>query len=183
MPWTTVTLYSGAQVDLYMQQFRQECGPSCVATIGRILGKGMDIGPARRKVGKIDPSYFYGPHAWDAEGAYIESLTAALAEYGVRMAHTRSFSPANYKTFCEGRTLRNPAILQIRWRSGGMHFVVTVGKNGADQQSFIEILDPGYGYQRASLHDFPEYGPRDPDTRVVVGRGTLRPVSVAVTER
>jgi len=177
MPWTLVKLHNGSQVLLYRQEFAQECGPSCVATIGRIFGRGMDIGPARRTVGAVDhnrpPSGGTG-HDWEQDWAYMVSLTQALSQYGVRMAYTRrKLSQANYLRFCEGRHLQSPAILRVKWQGGSGHFVVTVGKNRAQQQNFIEILDPAYGYQRVSLTDFPKYRVLDAATGVVIAKGTL----------
>src|SRR5262245_25808875 len=122
MPWSNATLSDGTVVQLYMQQFNNECGPSCVATVGRLFGKGMDIGPARTVVGSVDynrpPGGGMG-HDWTKDWSYMTSLTQALSQYGIRMAHTKkNQSAGNYKTFCEGRHLRNPAILRVEWSTG-----------------------------------------------------------------
>lgn len=180
MAWTQVTLHNGSTVDLYLQAFAQECGPSSVATIGRLMGKNLDIGPARIKVGSVDhnrppgAAFGGGGHDWQQDWSYMTSLTQALSAYGVRMSHTRKrLTPGVYKKFVEDARQNRPRILRVAWQDGSGHFVVTVGRNGADQQSFVEILDPAYGYQRVSLVDFPTYSPRDPVTRVVTARGTL----------
>lgn len=178
MPWIQVNLHDGTTVELYMQQFANECGPSCVATLGRIFGRGMDIGPARTTIGAVDHNRPFGGggmgHDWQQDWAYMTSLTQALSHYGVRMAYTRrNLLPNTYRQFCEGRHLRSPAILRVQWQNGSGHFVVTVGRNSAQQQKFIEILDPAYGYQRVSVTDFPNYLVRDQATRVVIARGTL----------
>lgn len=177
MAWVQVQLHNGQNVQLYMQQFANECGPSSVATIGRLLGRNTDIGPARTTIGNVDhnrPPGMAGGHNWQQDWAYMTSLTQALSQYGVRMAYTRkNLSPNNYQSFCERRSQRSPAILRVQWNNGGGHFVVTVGKNGAQQQNFIEILDPAYGYQRVALTDFPNYRVRDQATRAVIAQGTL----------
>jgi len=71
MPWIQVNLHDGTTVQLYMQQFANECGPSCVATIGRIfLGTGLDIGAARTTVGAVDHNRPPGGgmgHDWQRE--------------------------------------------------------------------------------------------------------------------
>jgi len=177
MPWTQETLCNGTTVQLYMQQFENECGPSCVATVGRMFGRGMDIGPARTKVGAIDhnrpPGNSIG-HDWQQDWAYMTSLTQGLSQYGVRMAHTRKDLAINdYRQFCEKRHLQSPAILRVKWRDESGHFVVTVGKNRAQQQKFIEILDPAFGYQRVILTDFPNYRVLNPATRDVIAQGIL----------
>ena len=177
MPWTQVDLHNGSTVHLYMQQFAQECGPSCVATLGRMFGRTMDIGPARATIGAVDHNRPPGGgmgHDWQQDWSYMTSLTQALSHYGVRMAYTRrNMTPNNYQRFCEQRHFQSPAILRVRWADGSGHFVVTVGKNRAQQQNFIEILDPFYGYQRVSLTDFPNFRIRDSITRIVVRQGTL----------
>ena len=177
MPWTHVNLHNGSVVQLYRQQFAQECGPSCVATLGRMFGRGMDIGPARTTIGAVDHNRPPGGgmgHNWQQDWSYMTSLTQALSQYGFRMAHTRKNLSLNiYRQFCEERHLRSPAILRVEWPNGTGHFIVAVGKNRAQQQNFIEILDPEYGYQRVSLTDFPNYRVRDPATRVVIAQGTL----------
>ena len=170
MPWSSFNLSDGTSVQLYLQQFDNECGPSCVATVGRIFGKGMDIGPARTAVGNIDHNKPPGGalwHDWTKDWSYMTSLTQALSQYGLRMAHTKkNQSAGNYQTFCEGRYLKSPAILRVRWTGGGGHFVVTVGKNKATRD-YIEILDPAFGYQQVPVSGFPEYKPRDAHNTVL----------------
>jgi hypothetical protein len=162
--WNTVTVVSGRTPQLYRQAFPNECGPSCVATVGRLLGHQLDITRCRTKVGTIDhnrpPGMAHGLHDWKTDWSYMTSLTQALSQDGVRMAHTRKNLDASiYKSFCEGRSLANPAILRVAWADGTGHFVVTIGKNGKSGQTFVEILDPCYGYQRVDLARFPDYKP------------------------
>jgi len=179
MAWTQVVLQSGLQADLYRQQFDQECGPSCVATVARMVtGRAADIAPARREVGKIDHNRPAGNigmvHDWGRDWSYLTSLTQALSKYGVRTACTRNgLSALSYSRFCEGRTTKKPAILRVEWTDGSGHFVVTVGKNGTPAQTFIEILDPAYGHQRVPMGTFPAYAPIDSTTGVVAANGTL----------
>ena len=178
MAWTNVTLFDGTTVELYLQQFANECGPSCVATIVRMLGiSNIDTYQARRAVGDVDhnrPPTFNMGHDWSRDWAYMTSLAQALSQFGVRMAYTRKNQSAlAYETFCEGRSLKNPAILRVVWQDNSGHFVVTVGKNKGIQQSFIEILDPWYGLQRVAMNELPLYKPRNQQTRAVVARGSL----------
>jgi ABC-type bacteriocin/lantibiotic exporter with double-glycine peptidase domain len=175
--WTNVTLHNGLTVALYKQRFANDCGPSCVATVGRLFGMDMDIEPARKVIGSVDykhpPSIQEGCD-WIANWAYMTALTQALSSYGVDMAYTLHDVPADkFMSFCEARHQKSPAILRVEWANGDGHFVVTVGKNGATQQDFIEILDPAHGYQRVSLSKFPIYMPRDPITHTKVAEGTL----------
>lgn len=171
----TIKLASGKEVSLYRQNFENECGPSCVVTVGRLGGRNSDIGPARTKIGSIDhnkPPGMGPGHDWGKDWAYITSLTQTLSGYGVTSAHTRkNLASGPYKSFCEQRTAAKPAILRVDWGNAG-HFVVTVGRNGDASQSFIEILDPYYGYQRVDLATFPKYEPLDPDTNKPA-KGTL----------
>ena len=176
MAWSDVTLADGSVVGLYVQSFAQECGPSSVATVGRLHGRTLDISQARTTVGSVDhnkPPGGGGSHDWGKDWSYMTSLTQALSQYGVRMAYTRkSLADAAYKTLCEGRTKKKPGILRVEWADGSGHFVVTVGKNGAAGQTFIEILDPYYGYQRVPLATFPTYTAPKAGT-AEIGNGTL----------
>jgi hypothetical protein len=170
--WTTTPLADGSTVDFYMQQFENECGPSCVATVVRLMtSRNMDIQQARRAVGEIDwnqPPSGTG-RSWTVDWAYMTSLTQVLSANKVTMASTiknlkDGTKPAygqeapKYKEFVSTRTKAAPAILRVQWKNGG-HFVVTVGQNGAKGQDFIEILDPHYGYQTVDLATFPKYKP------------------------
>jgi hypothetical protein len=160
--WSDVTLANGSKVKLYMQAFAQECGPSCVATIGQMFGRSIDISLARTMVGAVDHNSPPGGKDWNLDWAYMTSLTQALSRYGVKMAYTKKrLSATAYKTFCQGRSTKSPAILRVEWPDQSGHFVVTVGRNGTALQTFIEILDPFYGYQQVILTpDFPNYYPQ-----------------------
>jgi hypothetical protein len=176
MGWIDVNLHDGSTVKLYKQEFANECGPSCVATISRIFGRIGDIALVRRTIGDVDHHHppSGGRHDWHLDWAYMESLTQALSQRGFRMVRTRKdLAPNEYKQFCERKYLMSPAILRVAWADGSGHFVVTVGKNRSLVQDFIEILDPAFGYQRVSLINFPAYAPRDAVTGIVVANGTL----------
>jgi len=170
--WKKQKLQNGTEVDIHAQDFSNECGPSCVAMVARLFGKGADIAPARREVGVQDGPTRHG-HDWEVDGSYMTSLTQTLSGYNIRMAHTlKHKSNTDYKNFCEKRSTKSPAILRIDWDGQGGHFVVGLGQNGNGAQQFIEILDPYYGYQKVLLSDFPRYKAVD-DKGVVIAEGNM----------
>ncbi|MGB3266028.1 MAG: hypothetical protein WBA89_18950 [Microcoleus sp.] len=163
MPWQSVTLDGGKMVNLYIQEFTQECGPSCVVMISRLLGFSTDIARARHLVGKEDRNkppgaWKDGLHDFSTDWSYMESLTQALVSVGIKGAKTfKDKTKTEYQKFCESRDEKTPAILRLQWYHGGGHFVVTIGKNTNKDKNFIEILDPFYGYKKVDIGVFPDY--------------------------
>jgi hypothetical protein len=167
MRWIKVTLQNRSIADLYLQETGwQECGPSCLAIMGRLNNHyAWDITTTRRAVDDSTAQMarqIPAGYNWSRDPSFVNNLVQALTtldrvHYFLPTVRKDYQTAVEYKEFCENRSTQKPALLRLDWSTGGGHFVVTVGKNGNARQNFIEILDPYYGYQTVSMTNFPTY--------------------------
>lgn len=146
MAWQKVTV-DGDEFDFYKQEFAVECGPSCVAMVSKIAGKGMSLTDARKAIrgNEFTSVGLYNTNWQQDATSSMKSLSQALASRKVGNAKhwkSKKWDEAWWiRKVTEDTTKLWPSIVRVYDPYG--HFVVCLGKgNGGD----IELLDPEYGH-------------------------------------
>ena len=165
MNWHKVNV-DGRQFWHYRQQLDNECGPSCVAMISRIMNHDlMDPSITRKWVAQFDQRHHesFKPD-WNRDWSYITSLQFALTQLKIRSARTiTGANTERYRTLLWRRTTANkPSIVRVQWSPGGGHFIVCLGRSSAHGAAKLNFLDPANDAGLMTVHEWmliPSYNP------------------------
>jgi hypothetical protein len=152
----------GKWFTVYMQEWGQDCGPTCVAMcIKRLKGSGSEIDALRKQTNRpmVSPAIQRAidalPNAYTSKdvGTHVGDLVKLANKNGLRATSAYVNSMAVLKAF-SSISHNKIYIAHISWTAGGGHFVVVAG---ASESGNPIILDPYFGAQVANL--CPSYTP------------------------
>ena len=144
--------YGGRWYEIYIQDWGQDCGPTCVAMARKLLtGVGSDIDWLRKSEKRplVSPGIQARIEALGMEsrdfGSYSGDLVDLARSVGLRAKFYDLSSLALVDTL-KTASRERAFIIHVEW-SGGGHFVVVRHVNSAGSAI---VLDPYYGLQVTS---------------------------------
>lgn len=171
--------------DIPLQTEENSCGPCSVRLVAKLV-KNTDVGEdyLQNLVELAEEQGAYkgtlgdggvveagGAHVWDASGNGTWLVPEALK--GLQIANTLAEIPPSADLIAA--TSRTPAIGVVAWDTGGLHYVVSVGKTKVGDK--VTILDPYYGIQTVPIVSgkLGKYKPIDPTSKVEKGSANWHP--------
>lgn len=171
--------------DIPIQTQENSCGPCSIRIVAKLV-KNVDVGEdyLRTLVEHAEEGGHYGgtlgdggvvegsgAHVWDLNGYGTWLVPEALD--GLKMPNSLSKVPPSSELIAA--TSRKPAIGVVAWDTGGLHYVVSVGKTKAGNR--ITVLDPYYGIQSVPINggQLGKYKPIDPISKVEKGSANWHP--------
>lgn len=159
MAWVQETDSQGGVHNIFRQEHNVSCGVCCCIMILRlVLGRKVDgEGPIIALVDQQERALWNmmgrtGRDSWDSSAALVTSLTQVLSKLKVQQAYTVKTGSAAH--VCKQASPSRPALLTIRWSSGGEHATLCLGQKGLNNLVF---LDPFYGVVELYATDLPKY--------------------------